>query len=109
MKSEPDNPPTSEPVHVEDATQVAFTGENVLTLLRRAIELAGGNSRYAVEIAQKMSDQLWSSQKKVAELQARVTELEAEADFYREKSKRAEEWLSKISGEIQERVLGNHD
>jgi hypothetical protein len=56
-----------------------------------------------------MSDQLWSSQKKVAELQARVTELEAEADFYREKSKRAEEWLSKISGEIQERVLGNHD
>ena len=100
MKSEPDNPPTSEP-----ETQVAFTGENVLTLLRRAIELAGGNSRYAVEIAQKMSDQLWSSQKKVAELQARVTELEAEVELYRGKSERAEEWLGKISNEIQERVL----
>jgi hypothetical protein len=76
-----------------------------VSLLRQASDLAGGNSRYAVEIAQKMSDQLWAAQKMVAELQARVTELEAEVT-YRDKSERAELWLGKISSEIQQRVLG---
>ena len=55
-----------------------------------AAELAGGNSRYAVEIAQNMSDQLWPVQKRVAELEARVAELEAEVQLYRDKSERAE-------------------
>jgi hypothetical protein len=76
-----------------------------VSLLRQATDLAGGNSRYAVEIAQKMSDQLWAAQKMVAELQARVTELEAEVT-YRDKSERAELWLGKISSEIQQRVHG---
>ena len=84
--------------------KLPLTGENVLSLLRRATELADGNSRYAVEIAQRMSDELWVAQKRVAELQARVTELEAEVQLYRDKSDRAEAWLGKISSEIQERV-----
>ena len=33
-------------------------------------------------------------------------ELEAEVQLYREKSERAEQWLGKISNEIQERVMG---
>jgi predicted nucleic acid-binding Zn-ribbon protein len=52
-----------------------------------------------------MSDQLWAAQKSVSELQARVKELEAEVQLYRDKSERAEAWLGKISSEIQERVL----
>jgi predicted nucleic acid-binding Zn-ribbon protein len=107
----------------QSENQLGFTGENILTLLRRSAELADGNSRYAVEIAQKMSDQLWIAQKKVAELQVQVTELEAqikaypdriaeleaEVQLYRNKSERAELWLSKISSEIQERVLGSNN
>ncbi len=54
--SEPQDPSTAETVTGESEAQVATTGENVLTLLRRATDLAGGNSRYAVEIAQRMSD-----------------------------------------------------
>jgi hypothetical protein len=77
-----------------------------VSLLQRAAELAGGNSCYAVEIAQKMSDQLWPVPKRVAELEARVAELEAEVQLYRDKSERAELWLSKISSELQERVRG---
>jgi cell division protein FtsB len=136
-RSEPKHPATAELANGESEAQVAFTGENVLSLLRRATELAGGNSRYAIEIVQKMSDQLWAAQKRAAELQARVTELEAQVQLYpariadlegevqryparvaeleaqvklhRDKAERAELWLGKISSEIQERVLGTRD
>jgi hypothetical protein len=90
-------------------TELNFTGQNILTLLQQATDLAGGNSRYAVGIAQRMSDQLWIAEKRVAELQARVAELEAEVQLYRDKSERAELWLGKISSEIQQRVLERDD
>jgi predicted nucleic acid-binding Zn-ribbon protein len=116
-KSEPEN---SSNVETANEAQDGIAGRDVLILLRRSAELADGNSRYAVEIAQKMSDQLWAAQKKAAELQARVTELEAqvqlyptriadleaEVQLYRDKSEKAEQWLGKISNEIQQRVLG---
>jgi hypothetical protein len=53
-----------------------------------------------------MSDQLWPVQKRIEELEARVAELEAEVQLYREKSEKAELWLGKISSELQERVRG---
>jgi chromosome segregation ATPase len=78
-KSEPEN---SSNVETANEAQDGIAGRDVLILLRRSAELADGNSRYAVEIAQKMSDQLWAAQKKAAELQARVTELEAQVQLY---------------------------
>jgi predicted nucleic acid-binding Zn-ribbon protein len=121
--SGPENPSTAETVTGENEAQDEIAGRDVLTLLRRSAELADGNSRYAVEIAQRMSDQLWAAQKEVVELKARVTELEAQVQLYpariaelesevqlhREKSERAELWLGKISSEIQERVLGSQN
>ena len=87
-------------------SKLNFTGQNIIRLLQQAADLAGGNSRHAVEIAQKMSDQLWPLQKRIGELEARVAELEAEVQYYRDKSERAELWLGKISSELQERVRG---
>jgi chromosome segregation ATPase len=78
-KSAPEN---SSNVETANESQDGIAGRDVLILLRRSAELADGNSRYAVEIAQKMSDQLWAAQKKAAELQARVTELEAQVQLY---------------------------
>src|SRR5215471_332695 len=89
----------------ETEDQVDFTGENVMKLLQQATGLAGGNNRYAVEIAQRLSDQLCTAEKRVAELEARVAELEAEVKFYRDKSEKAELWLGKISSEIEDGVL----
>jgi CII-binding regulator of phage lambda lysogenization HflD len=106
-KSETENPSTAETVTGEGEAQVDLAAEGVLNMLQRATELAGGNSRYAVDLAKRMSDQLWAAQKRVAELQARVSELEADVQLYRDKSDRAEAWLGKISSEIQERVLGS--
>ena len=104
---------TSEPVVLlppatEDG-EIDLTGQSVLSLLHQATDLAGGNSRYAVEIAQKLSDQLCTAEDWIAELEARIAELEAEVQFYRDKSERAEQWLGKISTEIQERVIGSHN
>jgi hypothetical protein len=105
--SEPASPAVPATESGKTEGQVDFTGENVVKLLQQATDLAGGNSRYAVEIAQRFSDQLCTAENRVAELEARVAELEAEVKFYRDKSEKAELWLGKISNEIQDRVLAN--
>ena len=89
--------------------QLDLDGQNILSLLHQATDLAGGNSRYAVGIAQRLSDQLCTAEDRIAELEARVAELEATVQFYRDKSERAEQWLGKISTEIQQRVLGSQN
>ena len=78
--------------------------ENFLELFQKATDLAGGNSRKAVDLAQKLSDRLGLAESRVAALEEQVAKLQTEVEFYREKSKRAEDWLGKISGEIQEQV-----
>ena len=57
-----------------------------------------------MDITQKLSDRLGLAESRVAALEEQVANLQVEVEFYREKSKRAEEWLNKISGEIQEQV-----
>jgi hypothetical protein len=88
----------------ENQIQVDPVGQSVLKLLHEASSLAGGNSRYALDITQKLSDRLGLAESRVAALEEQVANLQVEIEFYREKSKRAEEWLNKISGEIQEQV-----
>jgi hypothetical protein len=99
--------PATEDGEREDQSDLA--GKNILSWLQKAAGLAEGNSRYAVGIAQRLSDQLCTAEDRIAELEARVAELEAEVQLYRDKSERAEQWLGKISTEIQERVLGSHN
>jgi hypothetical protein len=100
-------PPATEGGERQD--QLDLAGKNILSLLHKAAGLAEGNSRYAVEIAQKLSDQLCTAENRVAELEDRIAELEAEVHLYRDKSEKAELWLDKISNEIQERVVGSHN
>jgi hypothetical protein len=111
MTDETNNGPIPPTPATEDEAKEALVepvidpvGQNILELLHKATNLAGGNSRYAVDIALKMSDRLGVAETRVAALEEQVANLRVEVDFYREKSKRAEEWLSKISGEIQEQV-----
>jgi hypothetical protein len=98
--------PATEDGEREDQSDLA--GKNILSVLQKAAGLAGGNSRYAVDIALRLSDQLCAAGNRVARLEARVAELEAEAQHCREKSERAEQWLSKISNEIQQQVTGSY-
>jgi cell fate (sporulation/competence/biofilm development) regulator YmcA (YheA/YmcA/DUF963 family) len=73
-------------------------GEAILKLLHKAAGVAEANSRRALETAQKLSSQLRAAEDRIAEL-------EAEVHHYREKSERAEEWLRKISMEIEHRLI----
>ena len=106
LNSEPVGATTAATEDGESKEQFISTEENILTLLRNAASLAEGNSRYAVDIAQKLSRKLGLAEHRVAELERRIVELEAEVQLYRDKSERAEAWINKISSEIQQQVTG---
>src|SRR5262249_21770926 len=87
--------------HVKDsaaskgADQLDSAGEAILKLLHKAAGAAEANSRQALESAQRLSSQL-------RDAEDRIADQEAEVQHNREKSERAEEWLSKISTEIED-------
>ena len=82
----------------KDASQVDSAGEPILKLSHKAAGAAEANSRQALETAQQLSSQLRAAADRIAEL-------EADVQHYREKSERAEEWLRKISMEIEARLI----
>jgi len=82
----------------KDASQLDSAGQAILELLHKAAGAAEANSRQALETAQRLSSQLHAAQDRIAEL-------EAELQLYREKVDRAEEWLRKISTEIEDRLI----
>jgi uncharacterized protein YlxW (UPF0749 family) len=67
--------------------------------LHTAADETETDSRRSLETAQKLSHQLHAAQDRIAEL-------EAEVRLYREKAERAEGWLSRISTEIEDRLIG---
>jgi cell fate (sporulation/competence/biofilm development) regulator YmcA (YheA/YmcA/DUF963 family) len=81
-----------------DASQLDSAGQAILKLLHKAAGAAEANNRRALETAQKLSSQLRAAEDRIAEL-------ETEVHQYREKSERAEEWLLKISVEIEDRLI----
>jgi hypothetical protein len=83
-----------------------LAGASVLTLLQRSAHMAEGNTQCAVEIAKDLSRRLVASQARVAELEGQLAELEVEVQVYRDRSEQAEQWLNKISSELQGRVAG---
>ena len=81
-----------------DGGQFESAGHVILKLLHKAADAAEANSRRALETAQELSTQLQAAHNRIAELEAKV-------QLYREKSERAEEWLRKISTEIEDRLI----
>jgi hypothetical protein len=73
-------------------------GQAILKLLHKAAGAAEANGRRALGTTQKLSSELRAAEHRIAEL-------EAEVQHYREKSERAEVWLSKISAEIEDRLI----
>jgi outer membrane PBP1 activator LpoA protein len=82
----------------KDADQLDSAGQAILKLLQRAAAATEANSGQALETAQRLSNQLRTAQDRIAEL-------EAELQLNRERVDRAEEWLRKISMEIEDRLI----
>ena len=83
---------------VSDVDQLDKAGQTILSLLHKAAGVAEENSRYALDMAQKLSHQLRAAEDRIAEL-------EAEVELYRDKADRAEQWLHKVYTEIEERFI----
>jgi hypothetical protein len=99
-QSEPESPIPLAPATAApmDGGQLESAGQVILKLLHKAAGAAEANSRRALETAQQLSTQLHAAKNRIAEL-------EAEVQLYREKSERAEDWLRKISAEIEHRLI----
>src|ERR1700730_640053 len=98
MLDRPDSQPVI-PTEGDGApTELDAAGQAILKLLHKAAGVAEANSRHALDTAQKLSRQL-------REAENRITELEAQNRLYREKAEHAEQWLHKISTEIEERLI----
>ena len=82
--------------------QLDTAGQTILQLIHRAAGFAEENIRHALEMAQKLSDQLRGAEDRIAEL-------EADLDRYREKANRAEQWLHRVYTEIEDRFLRQSD
>jgi hypothetical protein len=88
-------PKNASPGH---ADQLDKAGQTILRLLHKAAGVAEANSQHALDLAQRLSDQL-----RVAE--SRIVELEAEVRLYQEKSTQAEQWLHRVYTEIEKRFV----
>ena len=73
-------------------------GQKILSLLHQAAGMAEENSRHAVDVAQKLSLQLQS-------VEDRIKDLEADVRYFQGRAERAEQWLSQISSEIEQRFF----
>jgi outer membrane PBP1 activator LpoA protein len=86
----------------DDADQLDKAGQTILDLVQKAAGIAEGNSRHALEMAQKLSHQLRSAERRIAQLEAEVT-------AYQERAERAEQWLHRVYTEIEDRFLRQDD
>ena len=80
------------------AGQLDAAGQAILKLLHKAAGTVEADRRQASDAAQKLSTQLRAAGDRIADL-------EAEVHHYRTKSERAEEWLTKIAAEIEDRLV----
>jgi hypothetical protein len=77
-------------------------GKSILGLLQQAAGMAEENSKHAIEVAQKLSDQVQAAEH-------RIRGLEADVKYFQERAERGEQWLSYISSEIKDKFLGAAD
>jgi len=83
-------------VNSDDALDHA--GYIVLGMLEQAAAATAQNCQHAVDVAQKISLKLRAAQD-------RIKDLQAETAHYQERAVRAEQWLLRISQEIEQRFL----
>jgi len=90
--------PKARDITPRSGDQLDSAGRAILNLLHTAADEVETDSRQTLETAQKLSGQLHAAQDRIAELEAQIR-------LYREKAERAEGWLSKISTEIEDRLI----
>jgi hypothetical protein len=73
-------------------------GHTVMGMLQQAAAVATENCQQALDVAHKLSLQLLAAED-------RIKTLEAEVRYYQDRAGRAEQWLLRISREIESKFL----
>jgi hypothetical protein len=76
------------------------SGQAIVTFIEQAAKAAKSRSDHARDVAQKLSDELGLAEK-------RVRELEADVNHYRDRATRAEDWLLRVSKEIEKQFFSD--
>jgi hypothetical protein len=86
------------PAKAVNSDPLEQAGHSVLDMLQQAAAVAAQNCQHAVGVAQKISFKLRAAED-------RIKDLEAETAHHQERAARAEQWLLRISREIEQRFL----
>src|SRR5262245_9474919 len=83
-------------------TVVDDSGRSILALLQKASDIAKDDCARAMDLAHKLSFQLRAAEE-------RIRELEGEVVHYRDRAGRAEAWLLRIHGEVEQTFFQNKE
>ena len=86
-----------------DATMAADdAGQHIVALVQKASDVAKADCQRAMDLAHRLSSELRAAEEK-------AREFEAEANYFRDRATRAEEWLVRIHTEVQQTFFQNKD
>jgi hypothetical protein len=76
------------------------SGQAIVAMLQEAVDVAKENCDRALELAHKLSLQLRAAED-------RIQQLEGDVRYYQDRATRAEKWMQRIQGEIEDRFFRN--
>jgi DNA repair ATPase RecN len=91
-------PSPREPRQVNDGDTIDRSGQEIVSMLQQAVNVAQQNCERAMDIAHKLS-------LKLREAEDRIAQLEGEIRHYQDRAARAEKWMNRIHSEIEDRFF----
>src|SRR5262245_40450613 len=93
--------PTAKAAATNKGDELDSAGRSILGLLHKAAGVAEANSQHALDLAQKLSQELRAAEDRIAQL-------ESDVRYYQERTDRAEQWLHKSFTEVEARDSRKH-
>jgi DNA repair ATPase RecN len=91
-------PSPREQRQVNDGDAIDRSGQEIVSMLQQAVNVAQQNCERAMDIAHKLS-------LKLREAEDRIAQLEGEIRHYQDRAARAEKWMNRIHSEIEDRFF----
>jgi hypothetical protein len=79
----------------DDASVADDAGHHIVSLVQKASDIAKADCQRAMDLAHRVSSEL-------REAEERARKFESEANYFRDRAARAEEWLVRIENELQQ-------
>jgi hypothetical protein len=83
-----------------DGDALDQSGQAIVAMLQEAVDVAKDNCDRALELAHRLSLQLRTAEDRIAQL-------ENDIRYYQDRAARAEKWMARIQGEIEDRFFKN--